>query len=103
MKIGSVLSLGVAFSIVALGTAANAGKLKDITCEQFIAMAPDAQNRVVYWAEGAEVASSKKAVSAEEVEVGYDAFGEPVAEVVTACQADKKASLLAKIKSHFRK
>jgi hypothetical protein len=40
-------------------------------------------------------------VSAEEVDVGYDAFGRPVSEVVTACKADKKASLLEKIKAHF--
>ena len=103
MKVSSVLRLGVACAVVALGTAANAAKLKDITCEQFLAMAPEAQDRVVYWAEGADVASSKKAVSAADVEVGYDAFGEPVAEVVTACKADKKASLLDKIKAHFRK
>ena len=47
------------------------------------------------------MASSKKAVSAADVEVGYDIFGRPVAEVVTACRADKKASLLEKIKAHF--
>lgn len=94
---GIVIGLGV----LAQGAPAQADKLKDVTCEQFIAMDADAQNNIVYWAEGADVAVSKKAVSAADVEVGYDAFGRPVAEVVTACQADKKASLWEKIKKHF--
>jgi hypothetical protein len=51
--------------------------------------------------EGAHVAASKKSVSAADVEVGYDKFGRPVAAVVTACKADKKASLWEKIKAHF--
>jgi hypothetical protein len=64
-------------------------------------MDEDNQNNIVYWVEGAAVASSKKSVAAEDVEVGYDIFGRPVAEVVTACEADKKASLWDKIKAHF--
>jgi HdeA/HdeB family len=103
MMFRSLVGLTAALGIVGLATTAQAGKLKDITCEQFLAMAPDARDRVVYWAEGADVATTKKVVDAAEIEVGYDAFGEPVAEVVTACTADKKASLLAKVKSVFRK
>lgn len=85
-------------------TAASAGdkvKLKDITCEQFLAMDESAQSNVVYWIEGAATASDKKAVAAEDIEVGYDAFGRPVAEVATACAADKKASLWSKVKEKF--
>jgi hypothetical protein len=46
--------------------------------------------------------SSKKEVDAADIEVGYDAFGQPVAAIVTACEADKKASLWETIKKHFR-
>jgi hypothetical protein len=103
-KITTAAGLVATLALVAAGTTtAHADKLKDVTCEQFLAMDADAQNNIVYWAEGAEVAASKKAVAAGDVEVGYDAFGRPVAEVVTACEADKKASLLDKIKAHFHK
>ena len=100
----TVCFLGITIGFVMAGTTACAGektKLKDITCEQFLAMDEDNQNNIVYWVEGAAVASSKKSVAAEDVEVGYDIFGRPVAEVVTACEADKKASLWEKIKAHF--
>jgi hypothetical protein len=96
--------LAITIGFVMAGTTAYAGektKLKDITCEQFLAMDDDNQSNIVYWVEGAAVASSKKSVAAEDVEVGYDIFGRPVAEVVTACEADKKASLWDKIKAHF--
>jgi hypothetical protein len=96
------INLALCLAIVALATSAQAGdKIKDVTCEQFLAMDADAQNNIVYWVEGADVAVSKKSVSAADVEIGYDAFGRPVAEVVTACKADKKASLWEKIKKHF--
>ena len=100
----TVFFLAITIGFVMAGTTAYAGektKLKDITCEQFLAMDDDNQNNIVYWVEGAAVASSKKSVAAEDVEVGYDIFGRPVAEVVTACEADKKASLWDKIKAHF--
>ena len=100
-RLALVLCLSAAFGIVLLGSAAHADKIKDITCEQFLAMDEDQQDDIVYWVHGAEVASSKKTVSAADVEVGYDIFGRPVAEVVTACKADKKASLWEKIKAHF--
>jgi hypothetical protein len=95
------LALSAAVGIVSLGNLAHADKIKDITCVQFLAMDANAQNNIVYWVEGADVASSKKSVSAADVEVGYDAFGRPVAEVVTACKADKKASLWSKIKAEY--
>lgn len=99
----TVIVIGMTIATVIVAASANADKIKDITCEQFLAMDADAQSNIVYWVEGADVASTKKAVSAADVEVGFDAFGRPVAEVVTACQADKKASLWDKIKAHFKK
>ena len=103
MAIGRIaLGLGIGVGIVALASPALAkDKLKDITCEQFLALDESNQNNIVYWVEGAAVADSKKGVAAADIEVGYDAFGRPVAEVVTACKADKKATLWDKIKKHF--
>lgn len=40
-------------------------------------------------------------VSAEEVDIGYDAFGRPLAEVVTACEGDRKVRFFDKVKRHF--
>jgi hypothetical protein len=100
-KFTLALAVSAAVGIVSLGSMAHADKIKDVTCAQFLAMDANAQNNIVYWVEGADVATSKKAVSAADVEVGYDKFGRPVAEVVTACKADKKASLWSKIKAHF--
>jgi hypothetical protein len=96
-----VLCLSAAFGIVLPGSAAHADKVKNITCEQFLAMDEGAQDDIVYWVHGVQTAHSKKTVAAEEVDVGYDAFGRPVAEVVTACKGDKKASLWDKVKAHF--
>ena len=97
----SVILFFLVAGVIALAAVANADKVKDITCEQFLAMDEDQQDNIVYWVEGAEIATSKKAVSAGDVEIGMDAFGRPVAEVVTACKADMKASLWDKIKAKF--
>ena len=69
--------------------------------DEILAMDEARQDDIVYWIHGVETAASKKAVATEEVDIGYDVFGRPVAEVVTACEADKKASLWEKIKAHF--
>jgi len=100
----TVLFLAITIGFVVAGTTAYAGdktKLKDISCEQFLAMDEDSQDNIVYWLDGVATAGSKKDVAVEDVEVGYDIFDRPVAEVVTACEADKKASLWDKIKAHF--
>ncbi len=95
------LALGAGIGIVLSGGAAYADKIKDISCEQFLAMDEGQQNNIAYWVDGLETASSKKDVEAGEIDVGFDAFGRPVAAIVTACEADKKASLWEKIKAHF--
>jgi hypothetical protein len=100
-KLALAICLSIAAGIVTLGTVAHADKVKNITCEQFLAMDEGAQNNIVYWVHGVQVAASDKTVAAEEVDVGFDAFGRPVAEVVTACEGDKKASLWDKVKAHF--
>ena len=103
LKTSLGLSLGLAIAMLFVAAPAQAGsKIKNITCEQFLELDESNQNNIVYWMEGAYVSESKTDVAAADVEIGYDAFGRPVAEVITACQAEKKASLLDKIKMHFK-
>ncbi len=102
-RVSLLLSQCAALGLVWTATPAGADKLKNITCDQFVAMDPEQQDNIVYWIEGAAVGASKKEVGAEEIDVGIDAFGRPVAEVVSACMADRKASLLDKVKSEFHK
>jgi len=72
-RLALVLSLGAGLGILAAGGAAQADKLKDITCEQYLAMDEAQQDDIVYWIDGAATASSKKKVDAADIEVGYDA------------------------------
>jgi hypothetical protein len=95
------LSLGAGLGILVSAGAVSADKLKDVTCDQFLAMDESQQEHIVYWINGIEAGSSKKGVDAGDIDVAYDAFGQPIAAVVTACEADKKASLWDKIKEHF--
>lgn len=103
-KLALTLALAAAIGFtLSGGTALAKDKIKDVTCEQYLAMDPGQQATVVYWIDGVVTASSKKQVAAEDIEVGYDALGDPVAALVTECQADKKASLWSKIKAKFHK
>jgi hypothetical protein len=106
-KTAQVFALGLVFTLtMAIGSVqASSDKLKNVSCEQFLLMDEYNQNAIVYWIDGIETATdaSENSVSASEISVGYDAFGNPVAEVVDACTADKKASLRDKIKKHFSK
>lgn len=95
------LSLGAGLGILLSAGAANADKLKDVSCAQFLAMDESQQDDIVFWISGIETAASNKEVGTEDIDVGYDAFGRPVAAVVTACEADKEASLWTRIKEHF--
>jgi hypothetical protein len=100
-RVTPLLALCAAVGLVWTAAPAEADKLKDITCDQFLAMDPEQQDNIVYWFEGVAVGASKKEAAAEEVDVGMDAFGRPVAEVVSACTADRKASLWDKVKTKF--
>jgi hypothetical protein len=102
-KIAIALSTGVTFAILMSGVVFAADKLKDVSCDQFLSMDAFNQNAIVYWIDGIETAtdSSKKSMSAADIEVGYDLFGNPIAEIVSVCNSDKKASLWDKIKKHF--
>jgi hypothetical protein len=54
------LSLGAGLGILLSASVASADELKDITCDQFLAMEQSQQRDIVYWISGIEAASSKK-------------------------------------------
>jgi hypothetical protein len=97
----SIATFALVAAVCSWAGDAVAVQLKDITCEQFLAMDEDQKDNVVYWIDGAEAAVSKKSASAGDIEIGLDAFGRPVAAIETACKADMKASLWEKIKAAF--
>jgi hypothetical protein len=101
-KLAFALALAAVLGFALSGTTALAKeKIKDVTCDQYLAMDPVQQSNVVYWLDGVDTASSGKHVAAEDIEVGYDGWGDPVAALVTECTGDKKASLWSKIKAKF--
>ncbi len=85
-------------ALVSAGVAQAAGKkVEDITCEEFLAMNPENQNRIAYWVDG--FAEGKNADAAGTV--ALDKFGQPIGELVTACKASPKETLWQKVKSHL--
>jgi len=104
-KLSKVLIAGMAIAFVLPwnGSVMAKEKIKDITCAQYLRMDSDTQENVVYWLDGVDAASSAGHVAAEDIEIGYDGWGEPIAAIITACEGDKSASLWAKIKANVHK
>jgi hypothetical protein len=83
---------------VAAGVAAAAPKKVDqITCEEFLALDPDDQNRIAYWVDGYAQAKDEAAVGT----VALDKFGQPIGALVEDCKATPKETLWQKIKKHL--
>lgn len=81
-----------------VGAASAADKQIDsITCEEFLAMDPDDQNRIAYWIDGYAEAKGEAAVGT----VALDKFGQPIGALVDDCKASPKATLWEKLKSHL--
>lgn len=86
--------------LVAVGPvrADSKGKQVDqITCEEFLALNPDDQQRIAYWVDGYAEAKNEAAVGT----VAFDKFGQPIAALVTDCKATPKETLWQKIKKHL--
>lgn len=84
--------------LVGAGSAQAADtKIDGITCEQFLALDPDDQNRIAYWVDGYAQAKNEAMVGT----VAFDKFGQPIGELVDACKAAPKATLWEKLKSHL--
>ena len=91
--IGMVLA-----GLLATGTASAASKSVDkITCEEFLALDPDDQNRIAYWVDGYAQAKGEAAVGT----VALDKFGQPIGALVEDCKATPKETLWQKLKKHL--
>jgi hypothetical protein len=92
-------ALGIALGgLVATGTASAASKKVDqVTCEEFLALDPDDQNRIAYWIDGYARAKGEAAVGT----VALDKFGQPIGALVEDCKATPKETLWQKIKKHL--
>src|SRR5262249_38466512 len=88
--------------IVLCGTLAppvfGASKQVDqITCEEFLAMNPNDQQRIAYWVDGYQTAKGEAAVGV----VAFDKFGQPIGALVDDCKATPKETLWQKLKKHL--
>lgn len=101
MKKSNVVSLSLAIGIGCLAVAGSVQaadkKVDTITCEEFLAMNPEDQNRIAYWVDGYAQAKGEAAVGA----VAFDKFGQPIGELVADCKATPKETLWQKIKKHL--
>jgi hypothetical protein len=96
--IASVAAFGIAAGmLVGAGSAqakGSAKKIDTITCEEFLAMNPDDQNRIAYWVDGYAQAKGEAAVGT----VALDKFGQPIGELIEDCKATPKETLWQKMK-----
>src|SRR5262245_25126495 len=84
--------------LVAAGTAVAASKKVDqITCEEFLALNPDDQNRIAYWIDGYAQAKGEAAVGT----VALDKFGQPIGTLVEDCKKTPKETLWQKMKKYL--
>ena len=68
-----------------------------ITCEEFLALNPNDQNRIAYWVDGYQAAKGEAAVGT----VAFDKFGQPIGALVEDCKATPKETLWQKLKKHL--
>ena len=98
--IGSA-TLGVALGgLLAAGPVRAESKSKQvdqITCEEFLALNPNDQQRVAYWVDGYQVAKGEATVGT----VAFDKFGQPIGALVDDCKVTPKETLWQKLKKHL--
>ena len=98
--IGSVTAamvLGGLLAAAPLRAESKKKQVDQITCEEFLAMNPDDQQRIAYWVDGYEASKNDTAVGT----VAFDKFGQPIAALVDDCKAAPKETLWHKIKNHL--
>ncbi len=90
-------ALGGILTLAPLPAEAKDHKIKDITCEEFLALDPDDQQRIAYWVDGFATAKDEAAVET----VALDKFGQPIGALVEDCKATPKETLWQKLKKHI--
>ena len=94
--IAGTVVVGIAIGGLSAAQAADK-KVKDITCEEFLAMNPENQNRIAYWVDGYAEGKDESATGT----VAFDKFGQPIGALVADCKATPKETLWQKIKKHL--
>ena len=98
--IGAVTFGAVFAGLVAVGPIGAAAKQKQvdqITCDEFLALDPDDQQRIAYWIDGYQAAKGEAVVGT----VAFDKFGQPVGALVEDCKATPKETIWQKLKKHL--
>jgi hypothetical protein len=94
--------LGAAALALMLGAGAAAladtkhKKVDEITCEEFLSLNPNDQQRIAYWVDGYAQAKGEAEVGS----VAFVKFGRPIGALVDDCKAAPKETLWQKIKKH---
>jgi len=68
-----------------------------MTCEEFLALDPDEQQRIAYWVDGYQAAKDEAAVGT----VALDKFGNPIGALIEDCRVTPKETLWQKLKKHI--
>ena len=97
--ITAVVVTAVAGSLVSgpVGAESKKKQVDQITCEEFLALNPDDQQRIAYWVDGYQVSKGEAAVGT----VAFDKFGQPIGALVEDCKATPKVTLWEKLKKHI--
>jgi hypothetical protein len=95
VRVGVALGSLLAAGPVRAGSKSN--QVDKITCEEFLALNPDDQQRIAYWVDGYQVAKGEAAVGT----VAFDKFGQPIGALVDDCKATPKETLWQKLKKHL--
>ena len=95
-----LLVFGVVLSgLLTGGPVAAAGgnkRVDQITCEEFLALELDDQQRIAYWVDGYEAAKGEAAVGT----ITFDKFADPIWALVEDCRATPNETLWQKLKKH---
>ena len=102
MRTGWIVASGTAALTLGLALGAPpvhaAGKQVDqITCEEFLALNPNDQQRIAYWVDGYQMAKGEAVIGT----VAFDKFGQPIGALVDDCKAAPKETLWQKLKKHL--
>ena len=91
------VAAGVLGVLVGAPADAKSAQVDQITCEEFLALNPNDQQRIAYWVDGYAAAKGEAAVGT----VAFDKFGQPIGALVEDCKATPKETLWQKIKKHL--
>ena len=96
--VSAALASALGSLLVALPVQGAEKKQADqITCEDFLKMAPASQERIAYWVNGYQHGQGQPAIEVIE----FDKFGQPIGEIVEDCNAAPKETLWQKIKKYL--